>query len=529
MPISHRTIEAGLHATDMLELLFDQMAMGIVVLDPTCRVLRFNSTWAGYMERYAPYRVPSFRAGVDYFDLHPEFRQVLQPIFASVLGGETARQQALGMTIEGRTSYWDMVATPLLEGETVSAILLVCTDVTDQVEAQQRLQNALREMKHSHNLIERRVQERTRELQTLVTVQQALTSSLELSEVLQVIADEARRLTHTNVSALFLPEGDNLVLAALSNDEPLDLAPGYSISLTDSISGTTFRTGKTQLVTDISKRRDVDPNALVKAQLQSLLSVPLVSGEATIGVLSVGNRAASLLGTEEERLLSLMAPSAVIALENVRTYELARETAVAAERGRLARDLHDAVTQTLFSASLTAEVLPRIWARSPAEGMVRLDKLRELTRGALAEMRTLLLELRPAALAEIPLGNLLRQLAEGIAGRTGIAIEVTDACECELHVDVKTAFYRIAQEALNNVAKHSKAQTTQIVLRQTDHQIELTIADDGVGFDPTGNRANHLGLRIMAERAEAIQATLKVESVTNKGTRISVLWTEQEQ
>ena len=204
MQIAHHTFEAGPHATDMLELLFDQMAMGIVVLDPNYHVLRFNSTWAGYVKRYAPHRAMSVQAGVGYFDLHPESRQRLDPVFASVLNGETARQQALSMTMEGRTSFWDMVATPLLEDKTVTGILLVCTDVTEQIEAQQRLENALRELKHSHEVIEQRVDERTRELQTLVTVQQALTSSLNLNEVLQVIAYEARRLTHTFVSWLEL-------------------------------------------------------------------------------------------------------------------------------------------------------------------------------------------------------------------------------------------------------------------------------------------------------------------------------------
>ena len=210
-----------------------------------------------------------------------------------------------------KTSYWNLVATPLIDESHVTGILLVCTDITEQVEARQGLQTALRELKRSHELIEQRVDERTRELKTLITVQQALTSSLNLNEVLQIIAYEARRLTHTDVGALFLPENDGLVLAALSSEEPLDIAPGYSISLTDSITGTAFRTGQTQRIADITQYRQVDPNAIQKARLQSILSVPLVSGTRTIGVLSVGNRAASLLGSEEERLLMLMVPSAV--------------------------------------------------------------------------------------------------------------------------------------------------------------------------------------------------------------------------
>ncbi|HVU13004.1 MAG TPA: GAF domain-containing protein [Phototrophicaceae bacterium] len=528
MQIAHQFYEEGRNAIELLEALFDQMVMGIVILDPAFRIQRFNSTWTNYFEQYAPARMDSVHPGAGYFDLLPEIKPILEPVFTAVLNGETAHEQAVRISHGASTTYWNFVATPLLDAEVISGILLVCTDVTEQIEARQRLQTALDELKRSHELIEQRVDERTRELKTLVTVQQALTSSLEYREILQVIACEARRLTQTDVGALFLPEKDGLVLAALSSEEPLDMEVGYQISLSDSISGTTFLTGKKQLVTDITHYPHVDPNAIRKAQLQSILCVPLLSGTKVIGVLSVGNKVSSRLDAEDERLLMLMVPSAVIALENGRMYELARETAIAAERGRLARDLHDAVTQTLFSASLTAEVLPHIWARDPAEGMVRLEKLRELTRGALAEMRTLLLELRPAALEEIPLGDLLRQLVEGIAGRTHIAIEIVDTCECELCVEVKTAFYRIAQEALNNVAKHSKARSARILLTGTHHQVSLTISDDGIGFDPWANRANHLGLKIMVERADAIKATLSVNSIIGQGTQIIVSWPGQE-
>ena len=109
--------------------------------------------------------------------------------------------------------------------------------------------------------------------------------------------------------------------------------------------------------------------------------------------------------------------------------------------------------------------------------------MRELTRGALAEMRTLLLELRPAALEEMPLGDLLRQLAEGIAGRTRIAIQVTVDGDYDASPEVKIAFYRIAQEALNNVAKHSRAQSARVTLAQRKQYIKLRISDDGIGFD----------------------------------------------
>jgi signal transduction histidine kinase len=202
---------------------------------------------------------------------------------------------------------------------------------------------------------------------------------------------------------------------------------------------------------------------------------------------------------------------------------------VAAERNRLARDLHDAVTQTLFSSSIIAEVLPRIWDRDPEEARRRLEELRELTRGALAEMRTLLLELRPSALVEARLADLLRQLAESITGRARVPVALEVEGECQLDAEVKVALYRIAQEALNNVAKHAGASAASMRLSCQPGQVELFVRDDGQGFDPASLPPNSLGLGIMRERAEAIGAALTIESRPGSGTQIEVLWRNSSQ
>jgi len=202
------------------------------------------------------------------------------------------------------------------------------------------------------------------------------------------------------------------------------------------------------------------------------------------------------------------------------------EKAAVAERQRLARDLHDAVTQTIFSASLIASVLPRLWAKDPAEGQRRLEELRQLTRGALAEMRMLLMELRPAALAEVGLVDLLRQLAEATAGRSGFPVSYSVDGQCTAPLDVQVGLYRVAQEALNNVVKHSGGSEAEIRLLCKGDSASLTISDNGSGFDPESVSPKHLGLRIMQERAEAVGAALKVVSSEGHGTKITVVWSD---
>jgi PAS domain S-box-containing protein len=199
----------------------------------------------------------------------------------------------------------------------------------------------------------------------------------------------------------------------------------------------------------------------------------------------------------------------------------AAEKAVATERSRLARELHDAVSQTLFSASLTAEVLPILWDRDQEQGRRRLQEIRQLTRGALAEMRMLLLELRPSALINARLGDLLTQLAEAVSSRMLIPVKV-QVPECKLPVEVKLALYRIAQEALNNVVKHSGASQAEITLSSSPGQVELHVTDNGRGFDATRIPGSSLGMRIMRERAEAIGATFEIRSQPGSGTDIVV-------
>jgi signal transduction histidine kinase len=193
------------------------------------------------------------------------------------------------------------------------------------------------------------------------------------------------------------------------------------------------------------------------------------------------------------------------------------------------------VTQALFSASLVAEVLPQVWQRDPGEVKQALEELRELTHGALAEMRALLLELRPSALLESTLDQLLRQLVEASAGRSELSVSLDLRPAPPLPAEVQLTFYRVCQEAVQNAVKHSGASRLGVVLRATPDVAEtptspwqgclrLEVGDDGQGFDPRPTRPEQMGLRIMRERAEGVGARLAVESRPGAGTRVSLAW-----
>jgi signal transduction histidine kinase len=227
---------------------------------------------------------------------------------------------------------------------------------------------------------------------------------------------------------------------------------------------------------------------------------------------------------EQIQLGMTFAEQVALAIENAMLRMQSAQAAILSERTRLARDLHDAVTQTLFSASLIADVLPKLWDRNPDVGRQKLDELRLLTRGALSEMRTLLLELRPDTLGEVDLGDLYRHLTDAFTGRTRIPVAFAQEGHSPLPPDVKEVFYRVAQEALNNIAKHAGASQVQVHLTAQDDRAEVRIRDDGCGFDLAAMAPENLGLKIMRERAAAVHAKLDIKSAPGAGTQIHMHW-----
>jgi signal transduction histidine kinase len=267
---------------------------------------------------------------------------------------------------------------------------------------------------------------------------------------------------------------------------------------------------------------------IIRGIYRAQLSVPLVIRDEVYGAISLYYEQPRQFSEDEIALAVSFADQAALAIDNARLRAQAARIAVQSERNRLARDLHDAVTQTLFSASLIAEVMPRLWEKNRAEGLRRLGELRELTRGALAEMRTLLLELRPAALIEAEPAELFRHLVEAFNGRARIPVDFKMSGEGDLPPEVKVAFYRIAQEAMNNIAKHADASQVVLSVECEQDRISLSIKDDGRGFDMVSISHESLGLGIMKERAENIGAILSIYSEVEKGTQIAVAWKKSE-
>jgi nitrate/nitrite-specific signal transduction histidine kinase len=359
----------------------------------------------------------------------------------------------------------------------------------------------------------REEQDRRQELQTLLEVASAASSSLDLDEMLRSTLDRLVAQVGASRAGVMLIDDrtGELETSLIRPERDIELA-----DLAEMVRACqeVVASGEPLVVAPDPDQNFLEPGALLPLRIRGKV----------LGVLVIIGREKERFSREQQVLFQSIADQLGIAVENARLYEQAEEAAVAAERSRLARELHDAVTQTLFSASLIAEVLPRLWERDPEEGLRRLAEIRELSRGALAEMRTLLLELRPAALADTALGDLLRQLCEAFNSRARVPVTLESAGECSPPLEVKIALYRITQEALNNVAKHAAASAVSIKLQCGPDAVRLSIEDDGRGFVHATLSPEHLGLEIMQERAEAIQADLSIVSVPGEGTRVEVNW-----
>lgn len=382
-------------------------------------------------------------------------------------------------------------------------------------------------------------EQRRRIAESLRDILGILNSKRPLKEILVYVVTQASQLLGSSAGVIFAVENAPHLTIQAAYGLPDDLLTIRSLPTSSGQVLTSMLTREPYLIENIgvylarvqTGGRDLTPGMetwleRLSRYYNAYLSIPLVVHDEVFGALGLYYTEPRGFTDEELRLATAFGEQAAMAIENARLYGQAQEAAAVAERNRLARDLHDSVTQTLFSASLISKVLPRLWARDPEEGWRRLDELHQLTRGALAEMRTLLLELRPTAFAETELQTLLRHLVEAAIGRAGIPIALEVEGERDIALEVKVAVYRIVQEALNNMAKHAEATEAGVNIWLARDRLALWINDNGCGFDLDQVPSDHLGLKIMKERARSIGAQLRVESTPGRGTQIALLWRE---
>jgi len=249
----------------------------------------------------------------------------------------------------------------------------------------------------------------------------------------------------------------------------------------------------------------------------SVLGSRMRVGDQLVGYLFVESSTTGFYSEGHGDRLRAIADQAGPAILNSRLATRVSELAAAEERQRLARELHDAVNQTLWTAALTAESMLPIVDDDSELGQ-RVDRLRLLTRGALAEMRALLLELRPSELTQVGLAQIIEQLITGLECRRTLEVTV-EFDDVDLDPDTHLAFYRIAQEAIGNIAQHSQATALAVELL-AGPPVQMVISDNGAGFDPTEVPAGHLGLTIMRERADGVGAELEITTASGDGTTI---------
>jgi signal transduction histidine kinase len=360
-----------------------------------------------------------------------------------------------------------------------------------------------------------------------------LNSNQPLDEVLNYVVSQARRLLGSQGIAVYYAP---LESGAVSIQAARGLSAAYLASVRrEGSQADTLLTPWPVTIPDIAA---VDPSlddpslevqdlmllAPPAEEYRALLAVPILIKDEIYGRLRFYYRTPRDFSDEDAELAIFFSEQVALAIENARLREQVKQAAVVDERNRLARDLHDAVTQTIFSANLMAEALPRIWKHRPEEGWRGLEELHRLIQGALAELRTLLLELRPAAIIEKKFGDLLKQLVATVASQTQLVITFTAEGDRTLPPDVQIALYRIAQEALNNSSQHAKATHININLQCQAEAVAVRISDNGCGFHPSAIRPDQLGVSIMRERALNVGATFELTSCPGHGTSITIIW-----
>ena len=499
--------------------IFESASDGVVVIDLlTNKVMAANPAAArmhGYeQEAFCELGLLNF-INTKNLNSFSNFSEVIQKgdIFETV--ARHNRLDASTFSVE-----WRAAALKYMEHD---CALVILRDVNSRIKAERHLKS--------------RMMDRAHEQSTLLEISQILASTLVMQPGL--ILDQLRVLIKYTHASLFTLEDSTLVTVEVRGIDRLEKTVPFRIRLDGKHTLEALFNGHHPIrIPDLNSDDPAakflrslleDESAALLEGVQSWMWVPLAVKNHVIGGIGLAHSDCNYFSSHAADLAMTIANQAAVTLANAELYEHAQTLAALQERQRLAQNLHDAVNQSLFSAGLIAEVLPRLWEIDLDETRSSLEDLRRLIRGAMAEMRALLAELRPTTLTDTELGELLLLLGNAFTGRTNIPVEVTVTGDGKLPAETQVALYRICQEGLNNIAKHAKASHVSIEMHHTPLGLVLNICDDGRGFDTTNVISfGHYGLNMMRERAEAVGAKLTLTSQPDHGTEITIRWGEEE-
>jgi signal transduction histidine kinase len=361
----------------------------------------------------------------------------------------------------------------------------------------------------------------------------AMSRHLEVREVLQTIVASARELLDAEYAALGVPDDHGgfaqFVVDGISDEQWKAIGP---LPRQHGILAAMLHEATSRRLTDVREFESFEGWPSAHPEMTDFIGMPVLDGDEILGAIFLANKAgeagkavkAAGFTEEDEALLRILAAHAAIALTNARLYERSRELTLAGERARIAHELHDAVSQKLFSLRLTAQAAAALVDRDPARAKHELKQVAMLAAEAADELRTVVIEMRPAALDEDGLVATLRTHAEVLGRVHATRIAFTASRMRALPAAQEEAVLRVAQEALHNALRHAGATAVEVRLEGRGRGAALRVSDDGRGFEPSAVRraGRHLGLVSMRDRAGGVGGRLSVESAPGKGTVIEM-------
>jgi PAS domain S-box-containing protein len=382
----------------------------------------------------------------------------------------------------------------------------------------------------AHKRLEMAEQEQRQFAEALRDTAAILTSTLDIDEVLDRILANVGMVVPHDTATITLNRDGRLRLTRRRSDVKRDtseIAAENQLQLDDiPLMHETNKSNEPIIIPDLQREEQFSEVA-ESANLRSYAGVPILLQKKVQGYINIFHRRVDAFSEVDAAHLAAFAQQSAIAIQNAQLYRQSQELAAVEERQRLARELHDSVSQILFTCSAMSESALRRWQTQPESAHELMTEVHRLTVTALSEMRILLMELRPDAFTKVSLKQLFEQYLQPIQSRRGFQLVMQIDDTSTLPSAVQIAFYRITQETLNNIDKHAKAKMVQVIVRDYPDRLELTIRDDGVGFDPDQIAATSLGLEIMRERAEGIGATLQLETQVGEGTQMSLVWNRE--